>query len=73
MTEPKNPPISDPPRENCCAALGAALCSGTDGEGYGPLAGRNFLTGEIFLGSITLGIRYCPWCGAELPITYEPN
>lgn len=51
----------------CCNVLANAFQSGTDNEGYGPLA-YGFITNpvKISIGSIESQINFCPWCGFEI-------
>ena len=46
----------------CCGSWFEAYETGTDNEGYGPLAYAK-PSGE-FIGDALPPVKYCPWCGA---------
>lgn len=52
-------------RPFCCDALERAHEHGTDNEGYGPLLYSAYPVWAI--GSDLPPMRFCPWCGKELP------
>ena len=48
-----------------CSDFQFAQAAGASDEGYGRLI--TSCCGEWHLGSLTTGIKYCPWCGMRVP------
>jgi hypothetical protein len=55
----------DTEREFCCSTMEKATSSGTDSEGYGPVA--SVTDKRIYMGGMfDEPIEVCPWCGEDV-------
>lgn len=54
------------PADICCEDMARAFESGTDAEGYGPLACEAYDQSSTWqFSSVVKKPRFCPWCGME--------